>query len=376
MAREDWEVVKLGDVCDNIRKTLWKKDSDSLFLWLEHISQWGLSILWYGISSDLVSWVIKFQKWDILFGKMRPYFRKIVKPNFDGSCSPEFFVIRSNWKINQSYLFYKVACQGFVDKVTASTQWVDRPRAKRDVVKEFVISLPPLAEQQRIASILSAYDDLIENNTRRIALLEQMTQTLYRQWFVEYKFPWYQDVEMIDSGTEFGMIPQGWEVKRIGESLEVKKWRNITLNTISPWNVPVVAWWLSPAYYHNTSNVSSPVITISASWANSWYVNLYTMDIWASDCWYINTQVTKYLYYWYVQLKVRQNEITHLQKWAAQPHVYPSDVMNLLCLNPYEVWIQRFEETVIWYFNEIGVFQKQNQSLKEQRDILLRKLIG
>ena len=77
------------------------------------------------------------------------------------------------------------------------------------------VSLPPLPVQRRIADILSAYDDLIENNNRRIAILEEMAQNLYREWFVHFRFPGHEHVKMVDS--ELGPIPEGWEVKKLGE---------------------------------------------------------------------------------------------------------------------------------------------------------------
>ena len=84
---------------------------------------------------------------------------------------------------------------------------------------KFPISLPPLPTQRRIASILSAYDDLIENNTRRIAILEEMARRLYREWFVDFRFPGHEKVRMRES--ELGLIPKGWEVKSLYDSAEV-----------------------------------------------------------------------------------------------------------------------------------------------------------
>jgi type I restriction enzyme S subunit len=77
------------------------------------------------------------------------------------------------------------------------------------------LTLPPLATQRRIAKILSAYDELIENNQRRIRILEEMARALYREWFVRFRFPGHQGVP-IESSRD-GDIPAGWEVKRIGE---------------------------------------------------------------------------------------------------------------------------------------------------------------
>ena len=84
-------------------------------------------------------------------------------------------------------------------------------------MRAFNVKVPPLDTQRKIAAVLSAYDDLIENNTRRIQILEEMAQAIYRQWFVEFQYPGHKAVPLVDSGTEFGEIPQGWEVKKLGD---------------------------------------------------------------------------------------------------------------------------------------------------------------
>ncbi len=80
------------------------------------------------------------------------------------------------------------------------------------------IPFPPLPTQRKIAAVLSAYDDLIENNIRRIEILEEMAKAIYRQWFVEFRFPGHEGVEMVES--ELGLIPQGWAVGTLGDILE------------------------------------------------------------------------------------------------------------------------------------------------------------
>lgn len=80
--------------------------------------------------------------------------------------------------------------------------------------------VPEYNYQVEIASIISTYDDLIENNQNRIKILEEMAQRLYTEWFVKFKFPGHEDVKMVESGTEFGMIPEGWEVKTVKEVIE------------------------------------------------------------------------------------------------------------------------------------------------------------
>ncbi len=85
----------------------------------------------------------------------------------------------------------------------------------KSAIENLEIEIPPLENQCKIASILSAYDDLIENNTRRIKILEEMAQTIYKEWFVKFRFPGYEKIKMVD--LELGPIPEGWGVKRLGD---------------------------------------------------------------------------------------------------------------------------------------------------------------
>ena len=83
------------------------------------------------------------------------------------------------------------------------------------------IPLPPLPIQRRIAGILSAYDELIENSQRRIKILEAMARALYREWFVHFRFPGHESVPRVPS--PLGEIPQGWEVKKLGDLCTLAK---------------------------------------------------------------------------------------------------------------------------------------------------------
>ena len=86
-------------------------------------------------------------------------------------------------------------------------------------LKTSKIFCPPLPTQRKIATILSTYDDLIENNTRRIKILEDMAQTLYQEWFVHFRFPGHENIPMVES--PLGSIPEGWRVKCLGEMCDV-----------------------------------------------------------------------------------------------------------------------------------------------------------
>jgi type I restriction enzyme S subunit len=88
----------------------------------------------------------------------------------------------------------------------------------QDIIGRIILPLPPKNTQERIVDILSAYDDLIENNTRRIQILEEMAQAIYREWFVHFRYPGHEGTRMVES--ELGMIPEGWKVKPVAEAFE------------------------------------------------------------------------------------------------------------------------------------------------------------
>ena len=145
-------------------------------------------------------------------------------------------------------------------------------------IKQLEVILPPLDIQQKIASILSAYDDLIENNKKQIKLLEEAAQRLYKEWFVDLRFPGHENSKIVDG------IPEGWKVGPVESIALFKRGKTITKEKATLGNIPVVAGGLEPAYYHNVSNANGPVVTVSASGANAGYTRIYYEDIWASDC--------------------------------------------------------------------------------------------
>jgi type I restriction enzyme, S subunit len=90
-----------------------------------------------------------------------------------------------------------------------------REALTKAALERFAIPLPPLIEQRKIAALLAAYDELIENNHRRIKLLEEMAQRIYREWFVDFRYPGRESVPLVDS--DLGPIPKGWMVAPLSE---------------------------------------------------------------------------------------------------------------------------------------------------------------
>jgi len=104
--------------------------------------------------------------------------------------------------------------------LTASGGGTNISNLNQDILNSLEVPFPPLPVQRRIADILSAYDELIENNQQRIRILEDMARSLYREWFVHFRYPGHESVPLVDS--PLGQIPQGWEVGALGDFIQFK----------------------------------------------------------------------------------------------------------------------------------------------------------
>lgn len=224
--------------------------------------------------------------------------------------------------------------------------------------------------QRRIAEILSRYDSLIENYQKQIKLLEESAQRLYKEWFVDLRFPGHENTKIVDG------MPEEWEKICLGELVCFKRGKTITKKEIIEGNIPVVAGGTEPAYYCNNSNTGNRVITISASGANAGYTRMYFEKIWASDCSFIDCSMTNYFHFVYCHLIANKIAIDNLQKGAAQPHVYPKDINALALCCPHNDILDSFESKISYYFDLISSLQKQIHKLTEARDRLLPKLMS
>lgn len=237
-------------------------------------------------------------------------------------------------------------------------------------IRRIKARVPPLSMQRRIAETLSAYDDLIENNHRRIALLEEAAWVIFRDWLVHFRFPGHEEAKIVDG------IPRDWERTTLGEIAAIGKGKNITKDRAKCGDVPVVAGGLKPAYFHDTANVIGPVITVSASGANAGYVALYHEDIWASDCSFLCMEENDEIWFLYLLMKWRQGEITAMQQGAAQPHVYPKHLQGLDVVMPDSNVRRLFHVRVDAGFRQIAVLERQNQVLEQARYVLLPRLMS
>ena len=272
--------------------------------------------------------------------------------------------------LSRSYLYYALKNKEFFEAANLKATGAAQPDLPHGAFNTIPIYLPPIETQHRIADILSAYDDLIENNRKQIKLLEEAAQRLYKEWFVDLRFPGHEHTRIVDG------IPEGWKNGCLSQIAEFKRGKTITKAQIKPGTIPVVAGGLEPAYYHNVANTKAPVITISASGANAGFTRMYHTDVFASDCSFIDKNTCACLPFVYCFLINHKSELDSLQKGSAQPHVYAKDINALqLCL-PNSNLLNKFCDFSKRLFLKIGLLEHQNTDLTQARDHLLPKLMG
>jgi len=203
--------------CAQLIKEPWKVNpNDNLpYIGLEHIEQQTLQFLGKGQSSQVTSQKFKFKNGDILFGKLRPYFRKVVRPNFDGICSTDIFVVRAKPGTDQSFLYYWMASQEFIDYSSRGSEGTRMPRAKWDFLSIYSKKIPNLDQQKRIGKTLSILDKKIHLLKNINEILKKTIQSIFKSWFIDFD----GQKEFVDS--ELGKIPKGWSISTLGEICKI-----------------------------------------------------------------------------------------------------------------------------------------------------------
>ena len=258
-------------------------------------------------------------------------------------------------------------------------------------IKSFELSLPPLPTQKRIASILSAYDDLIENNLKRIKLLEETAQNIYKEWFVNFRFPNYEHTPI---NQETG-LPEGWEVNTISQFGTV-----ITGKTPSTSNenfyggkIPFVktpdmhdapyvietSIYLSNEGAESQNNKFLPKNSVMVSCIGTAGVVSLTSE----NC-QTNQQINSVKFdqefksfYFFCFAKGLKTLLEGLgSNGATMVNVNKSKFENIEIVIPRENLLCDYHSLVNPIFNQILVLQVDNQKLKEARDILLPRLMN
>lgn len=387
-----WKKVRLGDVCETNLYSLSQNDRWNYINYLDtgNITNnqiYDIQKLYIGLDVIPSRAKRKVMTNDIIFSTVRPnqrHFGIIERPIDNMVVSTGFTTISVDLqKAHPKYIYYALSQNDIIEGLQSIAEQAvsTYPSLKPSDLENLIVFLPPLPEQQRIAAILGSLDDKIELNNRINRNLEEQAQALFRRWFVDFEFPDANGRPYASSGgtfvdSELGKIPEGWRVGKLGDYIVPKKGKNITRSQVIDGNIPVIAGGLEASCFHNRSNTTAPVITVSASGANAGYVWLHHTPIWSSDSSYIDKSISDYVYFLYVFLKINQKAIYHKQQGCAQPHIYPSHLMDLIIIYPTNNVLSNFEKLCAKLFEQIGNNQNESRTLAEMRDTLLPRLMG
>lgn len=150
-----------------------------------------------------------YEEGDILLSNIRPYFCKIWYANRCGSASNDVLVIKNKEDIDSKFLYYVLCDKNFFNYDTVTSKGTKMPRGTPNAIMKYLVPDVDDKVQKKIASVLSAYDDLIEKNNRKIEILQDMAEELYKEWFVRFRFPGYKTAKF-ENG-----IPKDWDIDKL-----------------------------------------------------------------------------------------------------------------------------------------------------------------
>lgn len=294
-------------------------------------------------------------------------------------------IVRVNPNIANPEYVYQVLTDDKYEQLLYS--WglgAGQPNVSSLQIGEISLPLPLLETQHKIASILSTYDDLIENNSRRIQILEEMVQMVYQEWFVKFHFPGYEKVKFVES--PLGMIPEGWEIKKLsdvctltmGQSPESKFYNEVGEGL--PFHQGVTNFGkhfpVTQVYCTIKNRVANPGDILFSVRAPVGRINIAEQPIVIGRGLSAIRSKDNNQMFIYCQLKDKFFEEDIMGGGTIFKSVTKNDMENIQILYPKENLIKTFESKCLPILSQIGVLTKKNICLHKTRDFLLPKLIS
>lgn len=391
-----WEEKRLEDIIDVNPPVKLKKGESYPFIDIDKVSPTRRSVtneevkVYDGQSSS------KFCDGDTVFSRITPCLenRKIAKVSIDGDAafgSTEFYVFRAKKKkADARFTYYLTSSDAVVlPAINSMTGASGRQRADKRFIQRLKLNLPDLPTQERIADILSAYDDLIEANNRRIELLEQTAQELYKEWFVRFRFPGYKNTKLEDG------IPEGWEIKRMNEFCYVTDGTHDTPKPVDV-GVPLVtgrcissgfvdfdaAYNISEADHERIKKrsglKSGDILFSNIGTVGNCCIVDYNREFSVKNVIIFKPETmrdTAYLYYWMTSSTMQEIFGTQTNG-ASQQFVGLTFMRRYKLLVPKDDILEAFAEKVLPIVEQKRLLHQKNLNLAAQRDMLLPRLMS
>lgn len=374
----EWKEYKLGEIATFISEKVSVKDiSIENYISTENmVSDKGGIIV--ATNKPLDGTITKYYPNNILVSNIRPYFKKIWFSNKDGGCSNDVLCFEANTKyINSKYLYFLLSQDLFFDYVMLGSKGCKMPRGDKSHIMNWDISLPPLPEQIRIASILSSLDDKIDLLHRENKTLETMAETLFRQWFIEEaKEDWEEGklgdfVSVIDNRgktppytdniTEYPII----EVNALtGEDRYVKY--NLVKKYVEK---DIYDFWFR-GYFHKYDIFVSTVGSIGELAMCLEEKGVIAQNVIALHANNISP------FYLYQYLNYNKDDLKGLDIGSVQPSIKVPHLLNMSIIIPPHDKLKEYDIIMLDIIEKEEKNIKQIQTLIQQRDGLLPKLMS
>lgn len=288
----------------------------------------------------------------------------------------------------------------YLDTLKLQMQSISRGTTQDNLPVEkllsFKLSVPSVSVQQEISSILSAYDDLIENNTRRIQILEEMAQRIYREWFVDFRFPGYEKVKFVDS--EMGKIPEGWKILEVCDICErIGSGGTPSRNKKEYWNLSEINWFktkeLGDSFLFESAEKISK-IGLDNSSAKLFPPGTIVMALYAAPtvgrlgiltkessfnqaaCGFVADKNVCSSFYLFSVLFTLRDYYCSISQGAAQQNINVEKAKTAKFVMPHKTLCDSYANYITPVFDNIRILKQKNIVLKKCRDILLPKLIS
>lgn len=296
--------------------------------------------------------------------------------------------------VDGKYLFYVLNQEQYHEYMQTVAGGAAQPKLGIYKVERIKVFLPPLTIQKKIASILTAYDSLIENNNKRIRLLEQMAENLYKEWFVRFRFPGHENTEF-ENG-----LPKGWKSIQIKELSQLKSGYAFKSEWFVEEGESVAKIKDIGGTLMDTSDFShvdrnncikakrfllvEGNLTIALTGATIGKISIVPRH---DGNIYTNQRLGKFfmgdnpienlpfLYCLFKQEAMVSTIINISNSSSAQPNISPEQIENLKIIGNKEA-IAKFNETLKPMFSMILSIHSQNEQLARQRDLLLPRLMS
>ncbi len=314
---------------------------------------------------------LKYAPEDVLLSNIRPYFKKIWFANTTGGCSNDVLVVKP-FDVDAKFLYYVLSDNNFFNYSTVASKGTKMPRGSKPAIMKYLVPDVDTTTQTCIADILSAYDDAIENNNRRIALLEKAALELYREWFVRFRFPGHETAKFE------GDLPKGWERTKFKGNISyvTGKLDSNEMVTDGAYNFYTCAKTVSRT---DTFCFDGECVLLGGNNATGDFSLFYAHEkLNAYQRTYIVTPLTDLVScpYIYFVLKDYLYVFKTASTGAATKFLTKLMLDNFYIILPTRRIAKSYEQIATKVFDEIVNLKLQSQNLARQRDLLLPRLMS